>query len=68
MPKPEDTRKADGNGSAFKSRLVLRSWGQAMRGMIAHHEMFGVGVLVVVGVMLLARVAAKQAPMDQVAS
>ena len=39
---------------------------QRMRGMVAHGELVGVGVLVVIGVTLLA--LAKQAPMDQVES
>ena len=41
---------------------------QRLRGMVVRGELIGVGVLVVIGVVLIALAPAKQAPMNRVAS
>jgi hypothetical protein len=63
------------NPLAHRSLILFTAWSslahaavmgyQAMRHMIAHGEMFGVIVLAVIGVVLLALAPAKQAPMDR---
>jgi hypothetical protein len=65
------------NPAAHRSVILFTAWSslahaavmsyQWMRGMIAHHEMFGVAVLAVFGVVLIALAPAKPAPMDKVA-
>jgi succinate-acetate transporter protein len=65
------------NPAAHRSLILFTAWSslahaavmayQGMRGMIAHHEMFGVAVLAVFGVVLIALAPAKPAPMDKVA-
>lgn len=66
------------NPAAYRSLIAFAAWSslihavvmgyQGMRGMVARGELIGVGVLVVIGVVLLALAPAKPAPMDQVAS
>jgi len=65
------------NPAGHRSLILFTAWSslvhaavmgyQGMRGMVARGELIGVGVLVVIGVVLIALVPAKQAPMDQVA-
>ena len=65
------------NPAAHRSLILFTAWSslvhgvwmgyQAMRGMIEHGELIGVGVLAVIGVALLALAPAKQVPMNQVA-
>ena len=65
------------NPSAHRSLIAFTAWSslahaavmgyQAIRGMIEHGELIGVGVLAVIGVVLLALAPAKLAPMNQVA-
>jgi len=66
------------NPSAYRSLIAFTAWSslahgvwmgyQGMRGMVARGELIGVGVLLVIGVVLLALAPAKQAPMDRVVS
>jgi hypothetical protein len=66
------------NPAGHRSLIAFTAWSslahavvmgyQGMRGMVARGELIGVGVLVVIGVALLALAPAKQAPMDRVAS
>ena len=66
------------NPSAHRSLILFTAWSslahaavmgyQGMRHMIAHGEMFGVVVLAVIGVVLLALAPAKPSPVDRVAS
>jgi succinate-acetate transporter protein len=65
------------NPSAYRSLIAFTAWSslvhavvmgyQGMRGMVARGELIGVGVLIVIGVALIALAPAKQAPMNQVA-
>lgn len=65
------------NPSAHRSLIAFTAWSslahaavmgyQGMRGMVDRGELIGVGVLVVIGVALLALAPANQAPMDYVA-
>ena len=65
------------NPSAHRSLILFTAWSslvhgvwmgyQAMRGMVERGELFGVGVLLVIGVVLLVLAPAKPAPMNQVA-
>ena len=66
------------NPSAHRSLIAFTAWSslvhavvmgfQAMRNMVARGELIGVGVLVVIGVALIALATAKQAPVGRVAS
>jgi hypothetical protein len=66
------------NPSAHRSLIAFTAWSslahaavmgyQAMRHMIEHGEMYGVIVLAVIGVVLLALAPAKAAPIGHVAS
>ena len=60
--------QGSGHATAWSSlaHAVVMGY-QGMRGMVARGELIGEGVLVVIGVALLALAPAKQTPMDQVA-
>jgi succinate-acetate transporter protein len=65
------------NPAGYRSLIAFTAWSslvhavvmgyQGMRGMVARGELIGVGVLIVIGVALIALAPAKQAPMNQVA-